>query len=177
MCQCFSLIKRATLIRRDIGFEISFPHHSTCLGFPIEMPMNFMDNVVDSVPYVFTKGQAYRMQSVLSNGGLRSSLQLNNIVCLDSLLLSTDEDFFGNVNSADVFPNPASDRLTILFKESEPFRISLIESSGRVCMRIFLNKEWGDKLDLDLSECVSGIYFLRIESASSLGVVPIIINK
>lgn len=50
------------------------PHYSTCSGAPREMTMNYMDYTDDACMYMFSTGQAARMQAVLATGGARASL-------------------------------------------------------------------------------------------------------
>lgn len=53
----------------------TFPHYSTCSGAPVEMTMNYMDYTYDSCMYMFTSGQALRMQATYAIGGPRASLR------------------------------------------------------------------------------------------------------
>ena len=52
----------------------AYPHYSTCSGSPVEMTMNYMDYTFDACMYMFTAGQAARMNAVLASGGARVSL-------------------------------------------------------------------------------------------------------
>lgn len=53
----------------------TFPHYSTCSGTPVEMTMNYMDYTNDACMYMFTSGQAARMQATYTTGGPRASLR------------------------------------------------------------------------------------------------------
>ena len=53
----------------------SYPHLSTCSGTPVEMTMNYMDYTDDACMYMFTAGQASRMQASFATGGPRASLR------------------------------------------------------------------------------------------------------
>ncbi|HMO33515.1 MAG TPA: zinc metalloprotease [Lacibacter sp.] len=53
----------------------TYPHYSTCTGTPIEMTMNYMDYTNDACMYMFTAGQAARMQATYAVGGPRASLR------------------------------------------------------------------------------------------------------
>ena len=53
----------------------TFPHYSTCTGTPVEMTMNYMDYTYDDCMYMFTQGQAVRMQATYAVGGPRASLR------------------------------------------------------------------------------------------------------
>jgi hypothetical protein len=53
----------------------TYPHLSTCTGNPVEMTMNYMDYTNDVCMYMFTAGQAARMQATFAVGGPRASLR------------------------------------------------------------------------------------------------------
>jgi hypothetical protein len=50
-------------------------HRSTCSGTPVEMTMNYMDYTNDACMYMFSAGQAARMQATYAVGGPRASLR------------------------------------------------------------------------------------------------------
>jgi hypothetical protein len=50
-------------------------HRSTCAGTPVEMTMNFMDYTDDACMYMFSLGQASRMQATYALGGPRASFR------------------------------------------------------------------------------------------------------
>ena len=54
----------------------AYPHYSTCSGSPVEMTMNYMDYTDDACMYMFSTGQAARMQAALA--GPRVSLTTSN---------------------------------------------------------------------------------------------------
>lgn len=53
----------------------TYPHYSLCSGSPLEMTMNYMDYTEDQCMFMFSDGQAARMQAVLAPGGFRASLR------------------------------------------------------------------------------------------------------
>ncbi len=53
----------------------TYPHLSTCSGTPVEMTMNYMDYTYDACMYMFSAGQATRMQATYAVGGPRASLR------------------------------------------------------------------------------------------------------
>lgn len=53
----------------------AYPHLSTCAGTPVEMTMNYMDYTYDACMYMFSAGQAARMQATFAVGGPRASLR------------------------------------------------------------------------------------------------------
>ena len=50
-------------------------HKSTCSGTPVEMTMNYMDYTDDACMYMFSAGQAARMQTTWIVGGPRASFR------------------------------------------------------------------------------------------------------
>lgn len=60
-----------------------YPHNSTCTDTPLEMTMNYMDYSDDVCMYMFSAGQAARMNAVLAPGGARYSL-LSSTACQTS---------------------------------------------------------------------------------------------
>ncbi|RTL57141.1 MAG: zinc metalloprotease [Sphingobacteriales bacterium] len=53
----------------------AYPHYSTCTGTPVEMTMNYMDYTDDACMYMFSAGQASRMQATWIVGGPRASFR------------------------------------------------------------------------------------------------------
>jgi hypothetical protein len=53
----------------------TYPHYSTCSGTPLEMTMNYMDYTNDPCMYMFSAGQAARMQATYLPNGPRASLR------------------------------------------------------------------------------------------------------
>jgi Pregnancy-associated plasma protein-A len=51
----------------------AYPHYSTCSGTPVEMTMNYMDYTYDACMYMFSLGQATRMQATFAPSGGRNS--------------------------------------------------------------------------------------------------------
>ena len=62
-----------------------------------------------------------------------------------------------------VYPNPATDIVTISFDKTmadEPFRFVVIDITGR---KMFANESSTSKIEVDVSQWPSGVYFVRIE--------------
>lgn len=88
-------------------------HISLCPGFTPEMYMNYMDNTVDSMLYMFTKGQKERMHSFLRNerNGLLGSK------CSGKQIDLRSAENIVETENLKAFPNPLSDHITIQFNE------------------------------------------------------------
>ena len=61
-----------------------------------------------------------------------------------------------------VFPNPCSDKMQLLNRQSRTVRYELFDMAGRLVLR---NLQWNRNpiLSIDLSDCKSGIYFLKVD--------------
>ena len=71
-----------------------------------------------------------------------------------------------NENNFEIFPNPNNGQFTIQFKKNtEPFRISLVNSIGVLVFDKDLNFSGNQKgLNMNLKELESGLYFIEIET-------------
>lgn len=74
-----------------------------------------------------------------------------------------------------IFPNPASDRLTISANEARTANIELINLIGTVTLKK-TNQVIGRDYELDLSGTVPGIYFLRINGAEGTETMKLIVK-
>lgn len=79
---------------------------------------------------------------------------------------STQEQFTA-VRAVEVYPNPAVDVLNINFEllEKTAFNITLIDVNGRVLKQLKPTTDREQKLSIDVSDLISGTYYLRFASA------------
>ena len=156
-------------------------HISTCDGYPLEMTMNFMDNTDDAAQYMFTRGQAERMRSVLLPGGLRAGLVKTTTQCAPDLpmvpLVLTAAAKQSNSASATVAhsvltlsPNPTDDRatLTIQFpQEVMEGQLVVYDAKGsKVYTSSLVGPAGGSSFqhDLDVAEWVPGPYMIGVSA-------------
>jgi hypothetical protein len=74
------------------------------------------------------------------------------------------------VHSLDIYPNPASDRLNVMFASDtdETVDIRLVSLTGKVVMEEVIESNTGNYHSvMDVSELPGGMYFLELESSSS----------
>lgn len=72
-----------------------------------------------------------------------------------------------------VFPNPASDQLTLLFPGNSLDRVQLFNTSG---ILVKIDSGCSDQLELDIRSLTPGIYFLKIEKKGYSAVKKIIVE-
>ena len=73
-----------------------------------------------------------------------------------------------------MYPNPATDQVNIIFKDSFEGRISIFDTQGRSIYTIpYENLE----NNIDLSQLSGGVYFLVAESDNKRTVKRIIVEK
>ena len=83
------------------------------------------------------------------------------------------------VSSLSAFPNPASDRLNIMFKAKtdETVKIRLVSLTGQTAIEEFFGACAGNyHTVLDVKELPDGLYFLELESSSSKLVKKVVIR-
>jgi hypothetical protein len=74
------------------------------------------------------------------------------------------------VHSLNIYPNPASDRLNVLFESEtdETIDIRLVSLTGQVFLKEVVEGSAGNyHAMLDVKDCPGGIYFLELVSPSS----------
>jgi hypothetical protein len=83
------------------------------------------------------------------------------------------------VHSLDIYPNPASDMLNVLFKseKDETVDIRLVSLTGKVILEEVIGSSAGNYHSvLDVKALPDGMYFLELESSSSKLVSKVVIR-
>lgn len=79
------------------------------------------------------------------------------------------------VKMLEVYPNPASDRLNLVFDFSEDTRLHILDIAGRPVLNYYLYKRSGfGQQTVDISHLNPGIYFLQVEGETGTEVVRFI---
>jgi len=142
--------------------------NSGCPSFPIpnctnsnggEMFMNYMDYVYDNCYKMFTIGQASVMNADVSTpSGYAYSLSQNPQLLQYPTAINTiknDQAFF-------VFPNPATNRITIQVTEiSKLEKITISNIMGQIVKQKVLNNSQEKIQEFDLAELPKGVYAIQ----------------
>ena len=74
---------------------------------------------------------------------------------------------FQDVEIFNIYPNPVEQQLNIDFKDNSEKNLEIYDLQGRSLLSLNINAD-SDNISLDVSQFSTGIYFLQIESESSL---------
>jgi hypothetical protein len=164
------------------GGPMYFGHISTCPGNDLEMIINFMDNSFDSIAFMFTKGQVYRMHSVLNSLDFRGELGNNYIACNDSLVNLIDSISIQNPSQSQdifkVYPNPTRNEINLDIDLSEvgPVYFHLFDITGKLLMQANWNELTSSYIQvIDVSNIHQGIYYISVSTTNEFKVFPITI--
>jgi len=162
-----------------------YKHISLCDGNPVEMNMNFMDNSDDESLFMFTEGQKYRIQSVLSSKGLRKGLSNGNSNC--SKKIDTDNELeqrsLSNYNEIEInlFPNPTSSDATIKLVSKLPISgevdVVIYDETGRIVSNTKFSESHSKEYPLDVKNMPNGRYFVSIKTAEFSGTEVLIVTR
>ncbi len=137
-----------------------------------DMFMNFMDFTNDASMMMFTQGQVKRMRSLFDAGGMRKSI-LSSKALGEPYVVAPPTAASNNVvvsvpaqgvaaPSAKLFPNPATDRITISSEHERSITgstFSIHSADGRVVQSGLVSS---NNFSLNISSFRRGIYFVRI---------------
>jgi hypothetical protein len=142
---------------------------NSCVDPNLDLPdmvENYMDYSGDQCQNIFTQEQVDLMRWVLTN--LRPTL-------IEGQFVSVSEQVYNP--SAKVFPNPASEQVTISFDENYYGKeLQLIDACGRIVHRQLID---GLQQEISLHQHPAGVYFVAIgnqqgsQNLSRLIVVPV----
>jgi len=128
-----------------------------------DMYMNYMDFTGDACLNMFTHGQKQRARILFEPGGARNSLLSSKGFDEPVIFEAVLPDFNPKWLYAKVYPNPASNHLTIYFEYDERWlgkELFVIDLNGKLVMKKVIN---ANILELDISKLNTGIYFLRAQ--------------
>ncbi|MBK6363022.1 MAG: T9SS type A sorting domain-containing protein [Saprospiraceae bacterium] len=88
---------------------------------------------------------------------------------------STSSEDIGILSSIKLFPNPTSDMLTVFVDKAvtETMYITILDVTGKLVYQ----SEFRQKLELDLSDNVNGVYIVRVQMGDKVVLQKLIKNK
>jgi hypothetical protein len=85
-----------------------------------------------------------------------------NLILLLLFFLASIRNFSVTGNEVSLFPNPASEFITICINDASPacfYRAELTDMTGKVLMRMDMA---GPEQRMDVSRITAGVYFIRV---------------
>lgn len=129
---------------------------SSCGTGQKSLTMNYMDYVDDACMYMFTTGQATRMQAWYNS--ISSQLTTNT--------LSNNEIVKNNYSLA---PNPNNGTFVITFKDlTNDVSIEVFDVSGRIVYENYFTQNSNLSQEVKIENSSSGLYFINIKSGSTV---------
>jgi Secretion system C-terminal sorting domain len=166
----------------NYGLFDEYKHISTCLGNPIEMTMNLMDNTDDTALYMFTEGQKMRIQAILSKNGARGKLSDQNKAQCEVIKNIAADPLGGRStieqSSVIIYPNPTQDVVMLQIKAAltSPYSIVVYNNLGNIMYQSNATIPADNQpIMLDTYEWQGGMYFFQIRVKEHLYTEKILI--
>ncbi len=147
-------------------------------GNPNAWSWNFGDGspvaTVQNPQHVFSMPGTYNVVLTVSNGGCSSSYE--------QLITVTDQSsaVFDPINSlgVELFPNPASDLVQLVFNRplSSPVSVTITDSEGRIVLSK-TSEQPGDRISLPTTALPAGLYKVRVANREGSVVQKLVIYR
>ncbi len=136
----------------DNGGCPSLSHLSTCTGTPRELHMNFMDYTNDACMYMFTAGQATRMQAHISS--IQSNFNYNTLAA---------DNFDFDATKVALYPNPSNGSFDITLSNNNLIdEVFVYDVTGRIVFKQSNILE--EAIHVDVSNSNAGVYNVIVKS-------------
>lgn len=99
----------------------------------------------------------------ITASGYPIDLQVNSIPIYTRSIIAASPEI--QLNKISVYPNPATDQLTLNHLPDNDLQIRILNSQGKICISTVTKKS--NSLSLSLDNLESGIYFIRISDSES----------
>lgn len=121
----------------------------------------------------------YHQQAVQSTLDYNGRASVDQDISMTEAVSGVDDDFVVGIAAAAVYPNPATDRMTVRFSgHAGSALVSIVDPLGRTIETRFIDIVDGtNELPIDVSALRAGAYRLRIESRDVNGSIPFVITR
>lgn len=120
----------------------------------------------------------WKIRTVCDTVGVNVNSAFSPVINFTTAACRFDGDDYSENNVVEIYPNPISDFATISFNsdDAENISVSIIDLTGRVVKNISSeNFQTGEnKINIDLTELKSGIYFCLIKSNDTYKTIKLI---
>lgn len=159
---------------------------SNCKGPVVEMWMNYMDYTYDKCMYMFSEGQATRMQATLSAGGPRYGMvQSNACTALPATVNSRNGEFLEsdlislNTKSFKLYPTITSGNVFMHLKSSHQgvAELAVYNEAGIMITRKRIPVSEGINLqEINLGNLSNGIYLAKIREGNHSHIQKLVVQ-
>jgi len=123
---------------------------------------------VDLTPYVASNKALIKIQAI---NNYENNLYLDNINIISTSTVGVN-NFDNNKLNLNIFPNPASQTVHLYFenKVNETVNVQFVNAQGQVVKTQMIHAKTGEnRQDFDISSLSKGVYFVKINTSTSLG--------
>ncbi len=161
----------------------AYPHVTCSNGPNGDMFMNYMDYTDDACMYMFSNGQAARMNAIFASGGARVSM-LTSTACAAPVAIKQGFGDFSSSSSSlsdlSIYPNPTVGLLNINFDAIQhgTSNIRIVDMIGKTMLnREMQVVEGANFFNLDLTDFSRGMYFIEIKNETDYFKQRLMIEK